>query len=355
MTTSRMVIKFGQIWRLVELLNFEFKHLSILPFMSEEHVTTDGEIVVGVSGKSLIILRINDYIQKGELEVVELPDDLIVHTLRIGKKRRQAIYIGGKTQVSMFNDTKEECQSMYYIDFNTTSYELKPFPLPDDLKKPGKAIDDVGLYMDWVYVLDNLILPKFLYIFGVKYLELKEVLPLKVHGTYEGYLRVVINYKYIIMLSGTIGDIGGGRHLTFYDRESLKYLSSLSLLWSSRYIDVVSDVGPMFNDLLLIDNYLIIAAGKAGVIKLNLDQEDVLKDLGIIDNENGDKYHDFSDPFKKKYLSSPYIGDAQAIQCISKENDSLKAVLVTVCDSDVTRPEVRDVYRPEVMYFNMSD
>jgi len=355
MTSSRMVIKFGQVWRLVEFINFEIKHLTVLPFMSEDHVTTDGDIVVGVSGKSLIILRINDYIQKGELEVVELPDDLIVHTLRIGRKRREAIYIGGKTQVSMFDDTKKECQSMYYIDLNATSYELKPFPLPDDLKKSGKAIDDVGLYMDCVYVLDDLILPKFLYIFGIKDFDLKEVLPLEVHGTYEGYLRVVINYKYIIMLSGTIGDGGGGRHLTFYNRESLQYLSSLSLLWSSRNIDLMSDIGPMFNDILLIDNHLVIAAGKAGVVKLNLDQEDVLKDLGIIDRENNDKYHNFSDSFKKKYLSSPYVGEAQAVQYISKENDSLKAVLATVCDSDISYPEVKDVYRPEVVYFNESN
>jgi len=344
MNTTIAVIKFGKVWRLVEYSNYELNHLCILPFISEDHVITDGEIVVGVSGSSLIIIKINDYIQKGELEAVELPSDLIVHTLCIGRKRRQAIYIGGKTQVSMFEDTEKECQSMYYIGLNTMSYELKPFPLPDDLKKPGKAIDDVGLYMDWVYVLDDLILPKYLYIFGVKDFELKEVLPLEVHGTYEGYLRVVINYKYIIMLSGTIGDGGGGRHLTFYERESLKYLSSLSLLWSSRDIGLMSDVGPMFNDILLIDNYLIIAAGKGGVVKLNLDQEDVLKELGLTSRDNIDKYHNYSDLFKKKYLSSPYIGDAQTIQCISKENDSLKAVLVTVSD--------REVYRPEVIYIS---
>lgn len=342
MNTSRAVIKFGKVWRLVEYVDFRIRHLAILPFSSESVVTTDGYIVAGISGTNLIHLRIDEYISRGELTEIELPEDLIVHFVRITNKRRSSIYIGGKVRGNMLEDSVKDYQSMYYVDLGDEAEELKSFPLPEDLKKPGKAIDDVAEFVDTLYVLDDLVLPKYLYVFGIKKHDLKHVIDLEVHGTYECYFRIQINNKYIVTLSSTVGDGGSGSHLSFYSRDNIKYISGLILFQSSGIYDYFEKKrNPMFKDILLVENYLIVSAGDGGVITLNLEDENVLKELGIIDDIN-EEYCNLSERFKDKYLSDPYFGDAQGVQELYKENERVKAAMVTVFD--------RGEYRPEILY-----
>ena len=374
--TTKAVARFGKVWQLLESEDFDIRSICNLPFMSGDIVKSDGYIVVGISGGSLIIFIIDDYLKKGELVVRDLPSDLIVHSLVIGSINDRRIYIGGETKI---DEEGEEFQSMYYIDLSDydliySECRIEPFPLPEELKRPGKAIDDIGLYGNNVYVLDNIILPKFLYIFSVKNLELKEVVSLHANGTYENYYRIAINSQYIVMLSSSVGEGGVLQHMSFYSRANAKFISAISFpVYRPGDPTLMNDLFPRFNDLLLVKDNLIIAADAAGVVKLDLSSDEVKDVFELVEKDNDDNVDDIEididewiqvskktkehEDYKKDIFSRPFIGNAISVQPLYgasdnlayRTSDNLKSILVTVLDRGVFRTEVKYIKDGELI------
>ena len=168
------------------------------------------------------------------------------------------VYLGGQ-----YKSKKGELFS--FINLEDTDFKLNDIQLPIKSTR-GKSIDDILVRDNDLFLVDNIIYPKYVFQYDVsmpanpKHVETYE---LDNHGTYEHIIKGDINDTWMILFSSTVGMNGAYQHISIIEyKEDWKENSVLSFCienkLSMRNLEV--DKEPLFRimDVCIFRNKLIL-------------------------------------------------------------------------------------------------
>jgi hypothetical protein len=151
------------------------------------------------------------------------PADIIVHSLdgelletfsvpytEAINSKHNVVYLGGGIE------SGEMCG---YIDFDKSDRTLHYIKLPIEFSIEGKAIDDILIRDNQMFLVDNIVFPKYLFEYSIEMeLKPKVVDVIELYGaTYEHVIKGDINSRWMVVLSRAVGDWGEGSFVTIYE------------------------------------------------------------------------------------------------------------------------------------------
>lgn len=222
---------------LVKLEELKFNYTELYAF------DTDEMVIVNHDSTKFHYGRVQN--SKFEEELVkEFPEKFRINTIEL---KDGFVYLGGRWSEG----------ELFYV-FDLRSEEFYPVPIPKEAYQPGKAIDDILFLNDKIIAVDNIVEPKYLIYYAVKYLpHLKdgEVFKLPFNGSYEHIYKGSVNEEYLILLSGTAsGWVGFSDHISILKPNDLNWNFSLSSKPEQYSGDEI-----FWKDILLVKNKIFIA------------------------------------------------------------------------------------------------
>ena len=182
------------------------------------------------------------------------------------------VYLGGSAPGGELA-TKGELFSI--IDFKDMDFRIKNIEIPIDTTW-GKRVDDILKIDSDIFLVDNIIFPKYL----IKYdcsipNQPKHIFTklLPTCGTYEHIIKGDTNNKLIILFSSTVGEWGCANHISIFEKELTKMTRN----------NIVSENEPClqgktitsnefsFEDICLINNKIFIL-GSNGLGYIDLEE-----------------------------------------------------------------------------------
>lgn len=231
-----------------------------LPFSSRNVITSNGLIVSlrrHPEGSEIAV-----YTRKGEL-VESIVTPSLFHALA---SYSNTAYFGGQSRITQKDNMA--CEAAAYINVAEKPYQLRSIKLPAETKA-GKSIDDVLIRADSLYLVDNLIFPKYMFVYSLtdpNAPEWFQTVVLENHGTYERISRGDISEKYCVLLSSTAGLAGSGEHISIYgDTEGI--ISAFHP--RAGFCSGLQADSTVFMDIGLAGNNLFILTNQ-GIFKLDL-------------------------------------------------------------------------------------
>ncbi len=125
-----------------------------LPFSSRNVIISNGLIVSLMrhpEGSEIAV-----YTRKGEL-VESIVTPSLFHALA---SYSNTAYFGGQSRMTQKDHMA--CEAAAYINVAEKPFQLRPIKLPAETRA-GKSIDDVLVFNETLYLLDNRVLPKFMF------------------------------------------------------------------------------------------------------------------------------------------------------------------------------------------------
>ncbi len=174
------------------------------------------------------------------------------------------VFIGGEMEEEML------------LHLNITSGQWSTPAIPEAIKKPGKAIDEVIVDGDFLVAVDNIIIPKYVlyyrYQTGEKPVYSHRV-QLKTNGAYEHIARARIQGGYMGLLSFTHSIYAGtSGHVTVYDQQNMH--RSFAVTTGRELAEQDS-----FTDFAFVGNKLLLASREKGLGILTI-KDDYFKTTG---------------------------------------------------------------------------
>jgi hypothetical protein len=210
---------------------------------------------------------INEFrIYDSEAKLIHKKEDCNYRALAV---KDNTVYLGGEYTIT---DNKRDHGEMFsIINLECTSYELLNQDLPIKVVR-GKSIDDILVRCNQLFLVDNIIYPKYLLRYDItipdkpKHLQ---TVQLPRNGTYEHIIKGDINKDYMVIFSLTFGRNGGARHIRISGKTE-GYLS-MHIPFDKKF-ETIPD---FFKDICLKDDYLIILKTEGiGIISLNQEISD---------------------------------------------------------------------------------
>jgi len=133
-----------------------------------------------------------------------------------------AVYLGGRYKANQ----GKLCSIM-----DAQTAEIKEIALPVRFKQ-GKAIDDILIRGNDLYLVDNIVYPKYIFTYDIsvppfpRHANTRE---LEANGTYEHIIKGDINENYLLLFSSTVGMRGYYQHISILQIEpAMKLLATLT-------------------------------------------------------------------------------------------------------------------------------
>jgi hypothetical protein len=158
------------------------------------------------------------------------------------------IYFGGQylsTQIELFS----------FIELSSIDFLLNEVQLPIKGIR-GKSIDDILIYENKLILVDNIIVPKFLFEYDITlpnrpvYKQTKKLNP---NGPYEHINKGDMNSNWTVLLSTTVGMGGTYQHLTIFGKQDAVLSFAVEEYFNERII-----TNSKILDICLINNKLLI-------------------------------------------------------------------------------------------------
>ncbi|MDA3616357.1 hypothetical protein [Polluticaenibacter yanchengensis] len=160
------------------------------------------------------------------------------------------LFIGGELEQEML------------VQYHIKSGKWYSLEIPDQLRYPGKAIDDIIINDSMLIAVDNIVTPKYILYYllnSTGKISLLHFKHLKSNGAYENIHQARITKNYLGLISSTFsGYSGASFHITIYD--NLELTSSFAISSNQQDKDYHS-----FTDFLIINDKLVIASYKKGL------------------------------------------------------------------------------------------
>ena len=195
------------------------------------------------------------------------------------------VYLGGQ-----YNKNKRELFT--YIDLSDVNFEMNEVILP--IKSiEGKSIDDILIRNNILYLVDNIVYPKFIFKYDInipnnpKYIGNHK---LEENGTYEHIIKGDISENWIILFSFTVGMGGVYQHISIIGQDE-NFKKNIVLTFCVEDKIFSENIGNKYNrvlDTCLINNKLMVLK-ENGLFSLDLENEKNMLQI----NSNEEKYLKF--------------------------------------------------------------
>lgn len=222
--------------------------------------TTDGKSRLAVLDNTNNCIRLYD-IDIAADTVLDIPYQLNASCILMNE---EYIFVGGGLQDEML------------IGYHLESKQWLKLEIPDNMRFPGKEIDDLLLNGNLLIAIDNIITPKYVLFYrldGSSKTDLVDVKRLKHNGTYESIKKGRLSAKYFGLMSSTSsGYSGQSSHVTVYRGLDLKEGFSLSTHERGQYGYLT------INDFSIVNETVWIAYKEKGLGKLLIDDRWLTRD-----------------------------------------------------------------------------
>ena len=227
-------------------------------------IKQEGFINVGYNSVSIYTGKYYVSINKNKNKVIVFNDDI-----ELVKEFNDQNFIccAEKKGVVYFGALKEKSNSYGFQKLNTNKDELilEGIELPVHFSN-GKAIDDIGITGNDLYLFDNIIYPKFVIRYTIvgEELEFHSISRLRA-STYETINRGKVNEKWRVILSTSMGRQGLSKHISV--RGSKEYWKTFNVSSTSHYEAHYKAI----KDIELFDDYLyFLTEGELFRVDLNV-------------------------------------------------------------------------------------
>jgi 5'(3')-deoxyribonucleotidase len=179
--------------------------------------------------------------------------------------KQNTVYLGG--EYTLAGENKKEGEMFSIINLENPENEIENISLPIKVI-PGKSIDDILIRDNQLILVDNMMLPKYLFEYDIsdpgnpKYVKTKQ---LNYNGPYEHILKGDINKNWMAILSFTFGRGGQARHLSISGKTE-RYMSI-----SAPPAEKLNELPDFIKDFCLVDDFLVICKNN-GVQIIDLDR-----------------------------------------------------------------------------------
>ncbi|MBI5517779.1 MAG: hypothetical protein HY909_28670 [Deltaproteobacteria bacterium] len=232
----------------------ELEPRAALPVLPGARCVCDPErdLVVALTGSAAVVLR--GCFLDGEVEetVLPLPEGSEAHGLAL---RGAVLWVAGRCGDEL----------LLSRDLDDPRGRWVPLEVPPEVRKKGKAVDDLVLCDRTLLALDDIIFPKYLLRYDVTDPRAPALLgrhELPVHGTYERYRRGACGERAVALLSSTFGRGGTGFHVSFLEREGYRSRGAFTL--HQRGLREGPEEPPV-EGVAMVGDQAVLALGAGGV------------------------------------------------------------------------------------------
>ena len=194
--------------------------------------------------------ELNEFrVYNSEAKLLNCKSDCKYRALEV---KKNTVYLGG--EYSFAGSNKKEGEMFSIIDLENPENEIKNINLPIKVV-PGKSIDDILIRDNQLILVDNMMLPKYLFEYDIsdpgnpKYVKTKQ---LNYNGPYEHILKGDINKNWMAILSFTFGRGGQARHLSISGKTE-RYMSI-----SAPLAEKLNELPEFIKDFCLVDDFIVI-------------------------------------------------------------------------------------------------
>ncbi len=222
------------------------------------------------NGRNIKIYKLSHSERKFVTNLVTLPAD---HSALTIVMRNNILFVGGKG--------KSEVLGYYNLDVPDPKWN--PISIPDELIKYGKAIDDLLLIDNYLVVVDNIVVPKWILKYDISNPVkpfLSTIQELDSHGTYEEITKSCHKDNHFFILSNTSSPAGTIEHISLLDSvfNEIGYFSNeIRHKNRNEYLNDSNEIFYSWNSIEVIDNFLLIPSDNKGLGILNLSKIDLNK------------------------------------------------------------------------------
>jgi hypothetical protein len=212
-----------------------------IPYNSKSVITENGLIVALCFSTKPKSKRLEIFDMSGK-QLLRLPQ----YKYRAIACKNNVVYLGGQYA------TKEK-ELFASIDLSNVDFSIKEIQLPIKTVK-GKSIDDILIRDNMLYLVDNIIFPKYIFHYDISTPEnpvhttTKKLLN---NGTYEHIIKGEITKNWMVLYSQSVGRFGASQHITISGKKE----ATISFLVSSWQKDKIEK---SFIDISLLNDTLII-------------------------------------------------------------------------------------------------
>ena len=261
MEKELFIIKKGEVPYISKIENNQIHKICPLNYNTKNNVKIFENRWIISSTKKGRKIFIDEYDQKNSRivnsRIILLPPKSYIYSSNVFKN---LLYVGGSNinkQIGYYNLEEKELKS-------------ENISIPEKFKVPGKAIDEILIQDNLLYAVDNLISPKWIFIYNINNpLEPKFIkqIQLNSNGTYEHISYGDISKNYISLYSTTTGRSGQLEHISILNRNNGKTIFSISNKLKSFFsLDehIEENIYKNFhwNKMRFYNDILLIPAGK---------------------------------------------------------------------------------------------
>lgn len=196
----------------------------------------------------------------------------------------EVICLNNKGSIVYFGGKRNEAGEIVgFIDTNKKEFEFHKIEIPIKLTY-GKAIDDILIRGNSLFLVDNILYPKYLFKYDItnpsspKFLE---TINLEVNGTYEHIHKGVINDDFIVLLSTTAGRSGKGYHLTRISNDFDYSTITIFNEWKEENKQTIDDITLINDTLFVIESGLVKKISLNGEFKMENLQSTSIKKTNV--------------------------------------------------------------------------
>jgi hypothetical protein len=202
------------------------------------------------------------------------------------KGKGNTVYLGGQYR-------KGKSELFSYLDLSGVDFTVKELELPVKSTE-GKSIDDILIRGDTLFLVDNLIYPKYIFTCDIsdpnnpRHTGTED---LPNNGTYEHIRKGDINDNWTALFSSSVGMDGAYRHVTLSAAGQPWDKSRALTFFVEKVFHDEREYKPRYfiHDICLLQDRLLIL-GKSALYALDLTKEITLENLAPVD-PNEAAYH----------------------------------------------------------------
>ena len=147
--------------------------------------------------------------------------------------------------------------------------------IPAIIKKKRKSIDEILIDDGKIYVLDNVVTPKWLIVYSLNNYIVEKCLKLKNNGTNENFERMISNSECLILLSTCSGRQGSSQHLTIINKSNYIQYSFFIFISithkNEKSSNKIIEDGLYIVAIQILENFLFLVSDDGRIYYLKLD------------------------------------------------------------------------------------
>lgn len=233
--------------------NNTIKQIRTFPVKKESIYTTDHKTRVAIVDTANNNIRLYDLKTSQETKL-SIPFDIRPETVLLNDDN---LFIGGEMGKEML------------VQYHIKSGQWYQLEIPEEIRFPGKAIDDLVVNDSLLLAIDNIIMPKYVLFYRLHPANkpvFSHFKKLKSNGAYEHIYQGRLSGNYFGLISETSsGYVGTTGHITIYQNIDLKESFSVSSNQQDKDYHT-------FNDFVIIEDKVVIASKEKGLGVFDIEQ-----------------------------------------------------------------------------------